>query len=74
MDTFDLLKQLVSEKTDADVLLSSTMKDLKLDSIDLVDLLVTLEEQLKIRFRDEEMLQLKTVEDVVRLVDAKRHI
>ncbi|MBR2684623.1 MAG: acyl carrier protein [Erysipelotrichaceae bacterium] len=74
MDTFDLLKQLVSEKTDADVLLSSTMKDLKLDSIDLVDLLVTLEEKLKIRFRDEEMLQLKTVEDVVRLVDAKRHI
>ncbi len=73
MDTFHLIKQLVSEKTNADVLPTSTLRDLKIDSIDLVDVIMELEETLNIRFEDSELFELKTVSDVVRLVDAKKH-
>ena len=73
MDTFHLIKQLVSEKTNEDVLPTSTLRDLKIDSIDLVDVIMELEERLHIRFEDSELFELKTVSDVVRLVDAKRH-
>ena len=73
MDTFHLIKQLVSEKTNEDVLPTSTLRDLKIDSIDLVDVIMELEERLHIRFEDSELFQLKTVSDVVRLVDAKKH-
>ncbi|MDD2592197.1 MAG: phosphopantetheine-binding protein [Erysipelotrichaceae bacterium] len=71
METFEMLKQLLSNKTSETILASATMEDLRIDSLDLVEVLLTVEEQLGIVFEDEELLKLKTVQDVVDLVNSK---
>lgn len=55
-----------------DLTLESTFKDLGLDSIDLVDLVFQFEEELGIEFEDEELTSLKTVGDVVSLIESKQ--
>ena len=44
---------------------ASNLKELGLDSLDVVDLLMEMEEQFEIEFENEEMLSLKLVSDVV---------
>ncbi len=50
----------------------SNFKDLGIDSLDLVDLVFQMEEALDVQFEDEELLTIKTVGDLIRLVEAKR--
>jgi len=71
MDTFEMLKELLSKKTNEKIEASATMEDLRIDSLDLVEVLLTVEEQLSIVFEDDELLQLKTVQNVVDLVNSK---
>ena len=71
MDTFGMLKELLSKKTNEKIEASATMEDLRIDSLDLVEVLLTVEEQLSIVFEDDELLQLKTVQNVVDLVNSK---
>ena len=71
MDTFGMLKELLSKKTNETIEASATMEDLRIDSLDLVEVLLTVEEQLSIVFEDDELLQLKTVQNVVDLVNSK---
>lgn len=49
----------------------SVIKDLGLDSLDIVDLLMDLEEKYNIEFENEEMTSLVTVEDVIKAIEAK---
>lgn len=71
MDTFEMLKELLSKKTNEKIEASATMEDLRIDSLDLVEVLLTVEKQLSIVFEDDELLQLKTVQNVVDLVNSK---
>lgn len=50
----------------------TVFKDLGLDSLDLVDMVFELEEELGITFEDEELLQIKTVKDLLTLIDSKK--
>ena len=50
----------------------SNFKDLGIDSLDLVDLVFQMEEALDVQFEDEELLTIKTVGYLIRLVEAKR--
>ena len=50
----------------------SNFKDLGIESLDLVDLVFQMEEALDVQFEDEELLTIKTVGDLIRLVEAKR--
>lgn len=50
----------------------SNFKDLGIDSLDLVDLVFQMEEALDVQFEDEELLTIKTVGDLIRLVEEKR--
>ena len=50
----------------------SNFKDLGLDSLDLVDLVYQFEEELGVQFEDEELAGLKTVQDVVNLIESKQ--
>ena len=50
----------------------SNFKDLGIDSLDIVDLVFQIEEALDVQFEDEELLTIKTVGDLIRLVEAKR--
>ena len=54
-----------------EVKLDSNLKELGLDSLDVVDLLMDLEEKHEIEFDNEEMTSLVTVRDVVAAVEKK---
>ena len=50
---------------------SKILEDLGADSLDVVELLMTLEDEFGITVTDEEAVNLKTVNDIVSLIDAK---
>ena len=49
----------------------STLKELQIDSLDLVEVVVSAEEQTGVTFEDDELVDLKTVGDVVDLLNKK---
>jgi acyl carrier protein len=51
---------------------SSLVEDLKADSLDLVDLLMSLEDEFDVEVPDEEIENVKTVGDLVRYVENHR--
>mgnify|MGYP002564430043 CR=1 FL=1 len=51
---------------------SSIMEDLGADSLDLVDLLMSLEDQFNLEVPDEDVKKIKTVGDLVRYVEEKQ--
>lgn len=71
MATIDTIKDILHEKQDVDpskVNENSTFDDLKIDSLDLVELVCELEDRLNIDFGDPEGLN--TVGDVVKYIDS----
>ena len=72
MTTFEKIKEALEPKLKGkELTLESTFKDFNIDSMDLADLVFDFEETLNIRFEDEELENLKTVQDVVNLIDSK---
>ncbi len=58
-------------RPDAEVKLESEfIRDLDLDSLDLVELILFLEEEFEITLPDEEMEQVVTVSDAVKLIQS----
>lgn len=51
----------------------SVFTELGIDSIDLVDLVFQMEEELGITFEDEELTKIKTVGDLIKLVEEKNN-
>lgn len=49
---------------------SRILEDLGADSLDLVELLMTLEDEFNVTVSDEDALKLKTVADIVRIIEA----
>ena len=70
---FDKIKKAISEQTGIDensIKLESTFKeDLNIDSIDLVELIMQLEEEYDIEFDDDQADKLKSVGDVVEYIN-----
>ena len=50
---------------------SKIVEDLGADSLDMIEMLMSLEEQFGISVSDEEAEKLKTVGDVIKLIDSK---
>ena len=71
MNTLETIKEILKDKQDIDpasVNENSTFEDLKIDSLDLVELVCELEDRMQIDFGDPEGL--KTIGDVVKYVDS----
>ena len=71
MSTLDTIKDILKEKQDIDpasVNENSTFEDLKIDSLDLVEMVCELEDRMQIDFGDPE--DLKTIGDVVKYVES----
>lgn len=71
MNTLETIKAILKDKQDIDpanVNENSTFEDLKIDSLDLVELVCELEDRMQIDFGDPEGL--KTIGDVVRYVES----
>lgn len=73
--SFDKVRKLLAEQLniapDKIDLKSRVIEDLGADSLDVVEMLMVLEDEFNVTVSDEESLQLKTVGDIVNLIDNK---
>jgi acyl carrier protein len=72
---FDKVKTIIVEQLDADaaeLTLDATLQDdLGTDSLDVVDLVMSIEESFDIEIPDEEVEGIKTVGDIVKYIESK---
>ena len=75
MNTFDKVKDMLVEKLgiapEIITLESEIIKDLGADSLDLVEMLFSMEEVFGVTVSDEQTENIKTVKDIVDIIDAK---
>lgn len=73
METFDKVKKIICDQLDVEedqvTMDSAIMDDLGADSLDIVDLVMSLEEEFDMEFPDEDIERFKTVSDVVKYID-----
>ena len=69
METFELLRSLLAEKVkdNAEITPRTNLRELGIDSVELVEILLNFEEKMNLTFEDEAMLKLSTVQDVLDL-------
>lgn len=71
---FEKVKALLADQLEYDeekiTMDSSLVDDLDADSLDVVDLIMSLEEEFDIEIPDEEIEEIKTVGDIVRYIEA----
>ncbi len=76
MSTFEKVKELLVEKLglDADKVLpeSEIIKDLGADSLDLVEMLFSLEEEFGITVPEDKTESIATVQDIVDIIDSAK--
>ncbi len=68
----EILCQQLDIEEDAVTMESSIMDDLGADSLDVVDLLMTMEDEFDIEVPDEDVEKMKTVGDLVKYVEANK--
>ncbi len=73
--TFDKVKKLLADQLNIDASKitesSKVIDDLGADSLDVVEMLMTLEDEFNVTVTDDESVNLKTVGDIVKLIDSK---
>ena len=70
---FEKIRSLLSEQLGFDeemITESTSFEDLGADSLDLVELMMSIEEEFSISADEEELTDIKTVGDVVKLIEA----
>ena len=76
MDTFEKIRALLAEQLDIDpakiTMDSDIMGDFEADSLDIVDMVMTLEDEFGIEVPDDAIENMRTVGDVVKFVDSHK--
>ncbi|ACV28697.1 Acyl carrier protein [Anaerococcus prevotii] len=68
------LKELAVENLDLDpseIDFDSKISDLDIDSIDLVDFIMLIEDEYSVEFSDEELDEIETLADIVSVIESK---
>lgn len=74
-DTYNKVVHVIAEKIKIpkeNITVTTTFKDLGVDSLDQVELIMSFENEFDIRIEDEEGASIQTVQDAVDLLHAKR--
>ena len=72
MNAIETLKEILSEKVDITQLKEDDLlTSLGLDSLDLVEIMLTIEDRIGVEFTSEEIANLSTIKDVVKLIETK---
>lgn len=72
MDAIETVKNILSKKVDvANLKEEDSLQSLGLDSLDLVEVMLEIEDKLSIEFTSDEIAQLSTLKDVVKLIERK---
>lgn len=73
---FEKVKKLLVDQLDVDdgaiTMESSIIDDLGADSLDVVDMVMSLEEEFDVEIPDEEIESMKTVGDIIRYIEAQK--
>ena len=74
MDTFEKIRALLAEQLDLDPAKITMESDImnEADSLDIVDMVMTLEDEFGIEVPDDAIENLRTVGDVVKFVDSHK--
>ena len=74
MEVFEKVRDIIVDQLDADenevTLDASIIDDLGADSLDVVDLVMSIEEEFDVEIPDEEVENIKTVGDIVKYIEA----
>ncbi len=72
MSTLETVKSILSEKVDISKLKEDDqLSSLGLDSLDLAEVMISIEDALGIEFTSAEILKLSTLKDVLNLIESK---
>ena len=72
MDVIDIVKEIIAEKVDISNLKEEDeLASLGLDSLDLVEVMMAIEDRCSIEFSSEEISEIKTLGDMVKLIKEK---
>lgn len=72
MNTLETVKSILSEKVDVSKLKEDDqLSSLGLDSLDLAEVMIAIEDALGIEFTSAEILKLSTLKDVLNLIESK---
>lgn len=72
MNNIEIIKEILKEKVDISNLKEDdSLTSLGLDSLDLVEVMLSIEDRLHIEFTSEEISHLTTLKDVIKLIEAK---
>lgn len=73
MSTYDIVKKLFQEKFGDKIepKLTDNLLEIGIDSLDLVEFMLVLEEEFKVEFSVSEIADLKYVNDVIELINSK---
>ena len=73
MNTIDKVKKIIAEQlcisTDDIADVANVVEDLGADSLDIVELLMTFEDEFKVSIPDEKLEELKTIPQIVKVID-----
>lgn len=61
----------VLEQSEKEISLEKKIKDLDIDSLEMYEILMKIEENFKIEFISEEIMKIKTINDIVEIVKEK---
>ncbi len=70
---FESIRTIIADKMEIDadkITLESSLQDLEIDSLDMVDIIMSIEEEMNVSLED--LTDVKTIKDVVDHVAAKR--
>lgn len=70
MDTFDTIKEKLEDYFEVTISKDTTFKSLEMDSLDMIEVQMLVEEPFDIIVPDDAMMQLQTVGDLVQLVES----
>ncbi|MDY4787785.1 MAG: phosphopantetheine-binding protein [Bacilli bacterium] len=73
MNTFEQFVKILKEKASvSDIKSESELRSLGIDSLDLVEIIMDIEEQFGIQFENDELNKFVTVDDVVKAIESKK--
>ncbi len=68
---FENIKKLMKERFSKDVELTTVLNETGIDSLTLLDLVVDAEKEHNVTITDEELIEMRTIEDVVKAIASK---
>ena len=67
------LEKIISKRTNEKINKNSTLKDLGIDSLDVLDLIGEVEDSFNIEVSDDELMNLKNINDIMILLKEKNN-